>query len=299
MIQQGKLTKMVSVCSALLFSVFLAYPVFAADFSVTASSSKLGVGQDLVVTVNLDTLGEKANAVSGVVTFDPLLLSYKSFKLNSSAINFWLTEPKETVPGKIEFAGITPGGWVGESEIFSLVLSAKKAGRSNIDITDGSVLKNDGAGTSLPVSVKSLALSVQSSPVVGVGVSPIVDYVPPELFVIEIGRSPTLFDGKWFASFSAQDKQSGISYYEVQEVTGRVPDANKWVKTTSPYVLGDQNRSGYIFVKAVDFAGNERLSWVAPVAEPGVTIIYLLGVVILFVFCGIIYVLWRRRKVKK
>src|SRR5207247_2300689 len=102
------------------------------------------------------------------------------------------------------------------------------------------------------------------------------DTVPPEPFEPQISRNPNIFNGKYFLSFAAQDKGSGIDHYEVCEDIGyRIQDLGKiiarflniksyslnscFVTAESPYQLQDQTLKSVIFVKAIDKAGNERI----------------------------------------
>ena len=72
-------------------------------------------------------------------------------------------------------------------------------------------------------------------------------------------------------AFSAQDKELGIDYYEVWENNkkydindiGNIEEA-EWAKTENPHLLKDQNLESYIYVKAVDKAGNERIEVIPP-----------------------------------
>ena len=58
--------------------------------------------------------------------------------------------------------------------------------------------------------------------------------------------------------FSTQDKQSGISHYEVCEGNFHWLGCD-WKKVESPYLIIDQNLGDRIEVKAVDLAGNETV----------------------------------------
>jgi len=89
-----------------------------------------------------------------------------------------------------------------------------------------------------------------------------IDTTPPEDFKPEIGRDPAIFEGKYFLSFATTDKTSGIDYYEVKE------GKRDFKKAGSPYSLEDQSLQSTILVKAVDKAGNERISEIIPPAKP-------------------------------
>ena len=98
-----------------------------------------------------------------------------------------------------------------------------------------------------------------------------------------MASSPSIFEGKYFLVFATQDKGSGISHYEAVEFRSRNLEFKKLLnkalqfitnskfqildsyKTAeSPYVLRDQKLRSYIYVKAVDKNGNERIITLTP-----------------------------------
>ena len=96
-----------------------------------------------------------------------------------------------------------------------------------------------------------------------------------------------MFEGKWFVVFNTQDKQSGIDHFEVQENRGAKPDYTKWKTAVSPYLLEDQDLKSYIFIKAVDKAGNSVLEILPPkYVKKGISAIWLveLGIIIFIIF---------------
>jgi len=90
-----------------------------------------------------------------------------------------------------------------------------------------------------------------------------------------IAKDEALFDGKWFVVFATQDKASGIDHYEIREnrqwttFEDLLPFVkyfrrHSWVMAESPHVLRDQELRSFVFLKAVDKAGNERIIQIAP-----------------------------------
>jgi len=66
--------------------------------------------------------------------------------------------------------------------------------------------------------------------------------------------------------FATQDKGSGIDGYAIHEsprIKTRI-STNELMEDESPYLLKDQNLRSYIYVKAVDKAGNERIAMLEP-----------------------------------
>jgi len=93
-----------------------------------------------------------------------------------------------------------------------------------------------------------------------------IDSTPPEDFKPKIGRDPAVFEGKYFLSFATTDKTSGIDHYEVLEQKRTLVRGEKAAE--SPYLLKDQSLKSKILVKAVDKAGNERISEIIPPKKP-------------------------------
>jgi len=114
-----------------------------------------------------------------------------------------------------------------------------------------------------------------------------VDATPAEPFEPKIGKDPSMFEGKYFLSFLAIDKSSGIDHYEVREEkidlfgTAKV---SGWEVNKSPYLIKDQTLGSLVKVKAVDRAGNERIAEILPLKKPfpyQVLIIAVLGLLII------------------
>ena len=110
------------------------------------------------------------------------------------------------------------------------------------------------------------------------------DKIPPDPFEIKIGKEATVFEGKYFIAFSTIDKQTGIDYYEVKE------GKRVWEKAESPHLLEDQSLRSKISVKAVDKAGNERISEYFPPKKPFPYWI----IVLILVGIGVIWVILKR-----
>jgi len=128
------------------------------------------------------------------------------------------------------------------------------------------------------------------------------DTVPPEDFFPQIGKDEFISEGKYFVSFAAKDKTSGVDYYEVSEIDDwgifDFININKknlvWRKASSPYLLADQSLKSKILIKAVDKAGNERIAKVVP---PNKTVYWQAGVLllILVILVGAIVVFKKKK----
>lgn len=242
-----------------------ALPAVAASVNISLLSEQDGVFfQDDIVGVDLflDTEGESINAMAGKLEFPAEKLKLIEISDGESIINFWLEKPRINQE-KINFSGIIPGGYIGKKgKIFSLYFKTINHGPVNIVASDFEVLLADGIGTALPVRINNLSVEINEGRDKNLKEEPkIIDRDPPEPFELVLGQNDLLFDGQWFLSFSSQDKLSGVEDYYVQENKINKNDLNdNWQLVTSPYKLKDQKLTSRVYIKAVDRAGNERIS---------------------------------------
>lgn len=280
-IGQGKKIMKIFTKKTFIFILFimLFLPCFslAADIFFDANKNNFAPDEDFLIQIFLDTKGNTVNAVEGAVVFSSENLELKEIRDGNSSINFWIERPHRVTDEKVNFSGITAGGFSGQKMfLFGLVFRTKKAGESIILLDNIQILQNDGLGTKVSAQATPFTFSVSKdfSGTAGENLA-IKDTNPPENFNPSIGRDPTIFDGKYFLVFSTVDKGSGIDHYEVREspwfflgVWG-----GKYITTESPYLLKDQTLKSKIYVKAIDKAQNEReirigaqnkLAWLLP-----------------------------------
>lgn len=271
-----------------LFFVFLALPVNAAELKFDKASIKSDVEQTFEARLVLDTESQFINAIEGKVFFPADILELQEIRNGNSVINLWIEQPKIsencTDFCEIVFSGITPGGYSGnDGFIFSLIFKTKGEGSGKIELADVRTLLNDGSGTEAAITKKDYSVNIfEGGPILE---PPILeDSIPPEAFSPVVEQDDNIFDGKLFLIFDTTDKQSGIAYYEVQETKKRSPQPEKWKKAESPYLLEDQKAKGYIFVKAVDNNGNERIEIVKPRIIPLYQIIFISVIIIVGIY---------------
>ena len=284
-----------------IFSLGLILPqmVFAAQISFDAKTTQAQVGKNFEVTLFVNTEQENINAFEGKIIFPNDLLDLKEIRDGNTIVNFWIEKPKAQ-DNAIVFSGVTPGGFNGRNGlIFSAIFEAKKEGVVKFEVNDVRILRNDGIGSMAAVSVVPFEVVVSKKTQVEIPAIPkIEDRERPELFVPEIARDESISGGKWFIVFVTQDKASGIDHYEIKESRQRFFIIfQKWSQTESPYILQDQELRSYVFVKAVDKAGNERMVKINPQNPLGWYenyenwLIIVLGLVIAY---AIKKFLWRR-----
>lgn len=285
----------------ILFFVFIVGAGFLMHASVASAariymvrqSGGVGVGDTFSESLMLDPQGVSVNAVQAIVTFSSNLVLL-SVSDADSIIGEWIERDATTTANTLRalsLAGIMPGGYNGTlsaywsgaraGKIVTLVFRAADAGNAAVGIADPSVLANDGQGTPVAVDVAGDLFTVMAQPApMSEGQQPKfapVDVVPPDSFVPLVASSPALFGGKYFVSFSTRDNASGIVGYQVAENPALVAPADyqsalTWRNAASPYVLSDQTLRSYVYVKAIDGAGNYRVAVIPPSpVAPGVS----------------------------
>lgn len=270
-----KSSQKIFVLLFLLFSIFYfldSKAVFAAEISFDSEKRAFGRNEEFLLQVFLNVKEGNVNAIDGRVVFPLNLLEVKEIRDGNSAVNFWIEKPnwqQETSDkrqGKIAFSGLTPGGFSRQKEfLFSVVFRAKQDGTGTIQADGLKMLRNDGVGSEIRTTVSpfSFSISKEQNPLSS-KIRPVDDTDPPEDFLPSVVSDQGLFDGKYFVVFATQDKKSGIDRYEIQETRYKRPATKEWIVAGSPYVLKDQKLRSYIYVKAVDKAGNERLVVLPP-----------------------------------
>ncbi len=271
----------------------------AAEIFFTPTTEEVAAGQLVRVEMMLDSENEKINAVSGALAFSEENLALKAVESGKSVINFWIDRPVITEGAPIIFSGITPGGYQGSNgNILSFVFEAIKPGSGQISLNKGQVLLNDGAGSEAHVTISDTKIRIiENSDNQSAEVYSPVDAIPPQDFIIQIVQDARIAENKWVAVFASQDKETGIAYYQVQETKENKVNEQNWQIAESPFVLSDQARTSYFFVKAVDQNGNFKISAVAPQTdvkyerEKIYGILIIIGALILFTGLS----LWRKK----
>jgi len=254
----------------------------AAILYLEPSKGNYSQGETFIEEIKLDTEREDINAVEVELTYPKDILEIVDFSDGGSILKLWVERPninpQQTANNKqqgiISFAGGIPNGFRGEGLLGKVVFKVKsqisnlKTKTQNLEtvniefLKETKVLLNDGKGTPAKLTIEGAILKIfaKSSEIPEDRWQEMLkgDNIPPERFKIEIHQEPSLFEGKYFINFQTEDKESGIDYYEVKE------GDSDWQKSTSPYILKNQDLDIIIKVKAVDKAGNERIEILKP-----------------------------------
>lgn len=269
------------------------------------------------IDLYLDSESEVINAFEGELQLPGSLVSIVDIRTGGSFVSFWVKPPKQTSTSSVDFAGIFPGGFnANNAYLFSVIAQVKDFATrqtasspfsGQVTMQNMSVLLHDGLGSPADVSVSPFSFSI-SRTVATVNEAREVlqanDEDPPEAFQPVVTTDKNLYEGKYSLVFATQDKGVGVSHYEVHEADKPIVDADpsiaieEWERVESPYLLQDQSLSKYVYVKAVDKVGNERVVLV-PAEHPmgGYSTRALWGIiitiVIVFVVLGL--VLWHHQ----
>lgn len=249
--------------------IFLFFPALAgaSNFFFDSTSDKIYTGDTFIVQLKLSTADNSINAVEGNLSFDNEKLEVQEISAGGSIFSLW---PKpaaaSNASGKISFVGGVMGGWRGaNAEILKIIFLAKEAGPADINFENDSFLfLNDGNGTKTSYTIEPFELLILERPA---GQAPKDEWQPllkqdanpPESFDLIIDKSNSVFEGDYFVSFFTTDKESGVDHYEIKEGADGL-----FINGDSPYRLRDQSLRGIIQVKAVDKAGNERVTALQP-----------------------------------
>lgn len=250
----------------LIILILLPATSFAAEFQLVQQPSSISVGDTFAVMLLLHTGTDVVNAIEGSLQF-PSSLSLVDIRLQGSLIPLWISSPSEKETGTVSFAGILPGGYQGTGNVFTLLFKAAHAGTAQISYgVDTKVYQNDGKGTRAKLTAPALSLSISLPSGTPNQMTLGKDIVPPEPFTpIVASGEPFGLAGKVLV-FMAQDKNSGILRYDIAR--SYYKDAKEgdlpWHETRSPYAFVEGDSTHYLYVRAVDRAGNTRVEEVPP-----------------------------------
>lgn len=197
----------------LLILVLCPVLTLAADFKVSVNKSNVVVGELITARVIVSSADQSANALSGILSFNPSKLQVTSLSKSGSIVNLWVTEPDfSNAKGQVSFEGaILNPGFMGQAgTVLTINFKAKEAGSATISFANGSILANDGEGTSILKKLGQALVSIKTS-------VPIVEQVAEEEIpaptpapeikksatvpIAPVISSPTHFDQtKWYSN---------------------------------------------------------------------------------------------------
>ncbi len=245
--------------------ILIAGFIFASFFGLTKpglavevflfSGSQEMVSDELIVSFGVATGADKINAVAGELSYDANRLELISTSNANSIIPLWVETPTIKDSGLVSFSGIIPGGFGGTGRIISLIFKSK-VDNEDVDIAKYvqvkkiDILRNDGLGE----AVETKIITPPNSLIQSINLPAMNDQTPPEAFKPILSRNDPLLGDKSYLIFNTTDKGSGVAKYFVAESKSK--SEINWQLAESPYLLQDQSLRSYVYVKAVDRAGN-------------------------------------------
>ena len=246
-----------------------AVSVNAAVISFDPQDTTVGTVSPFLIGLTIDS-DVPINTIKGVIDV-PSSMEILDASDGNSVINMWIERPHITDAHQLVFSGIIPGGFSGyHGRLLTLNVQAKQLGSATFIVNPSSkVYENSIDAAPREIISQPLTLRVVEGKDNVPNIIP--DTTPPEVFVPTLVAMPDGSTASWAVSFETQDKISGVASYQVAESPRKI-DITKsarvsrlsWHDASSPYILSDQQLSSYVYVKAVDFRGNERIAFVAP-----------------------------------
>lgn len=262
--------------SSILFFAALQF-ANAQSLNFTSAKTSYNVGNSFLVSLYINTNNIPINTISGAIRVPADKLRITETRYGNSIITLWVERPNaNAAAGTITFAGGVPGGYNGSAgPLLSFVVRTLSTGFAPISLQDINVLLNDGLGTVLDnLTLGKLNLTISKAPppkkdeVAAEPEEPEIyvppsDTTPPESFMPTIGRHPDIAENRYFVSFFAVDKDSGIARYEVKEkplIFSYFTESfdTPWTITDSPYIATHQHLTREVIIRAYDQAGNFR-----------------------------------------
>lgn len=230
--------------------------------------------KDTLSILSIDTGTENINTIEATISYDSNNTDCIASPSANSIIALWITQPV-IKNSQITFAGIIPGGYIGQGDIISISCQAKNGATMtplNLDQNKIHIYLNDGTGklSNVTVSANQVINSEEKQNLDNALTS---DKNPPEITNLEISKNNTLTENQYLLIFNATDKKSGIASIAIalsdkkldavkdaSEITTNLP----WIAVESPYTLPQAALGKYIYLKATDQAGNISLATLPP-----------------------------------
>jgi hypothetical protein len=254
-----KLSNIVYMAGIMLLFVLPNF-ISAQTISIVSDQNSYNIGDSFLVIVKLNSLGQSVNAIGGTVLVSEDMFAVSNIETGKSFISLWVDKPVY-VDGKIHFSGGLPGGYSdSDGIIFTFVARLKQNINTEIGLSDFEAFLNDGKGTAVSSLVlNTLKLSFNKNSTTTSDYQSDIDNIPPEKFQVVIDRDISIQNNKYFVSFFATDKGTGVSRYEVEEdpwIISWFGYKKSWPDAKNLQVLKYQNWISTIHVRAYDVVNN-------------------------------------------
>ena len=210
----------------LIFTLFVAQLFFSsescaagASLYLSPASKSYNIGQSFTVSVFVSSAEQAMNAAQGTISFPADKLSVISISKSGSVVSLWTQEPSfSNGAGTINFEGIVlnPGFTGSAGKMISINFTTKAAGDAIVSFSSGSILANDGKGTSILAGFGNARFNVESGvpiPAPPVSTTPVSNAkTPPAPMIYSSTHSDP---NKWY-----NNKNPKFSWSVAQDITG-------------------------------------------------------------------------------
>lgn len=271
-----------SVCFTL--ACFLPVQTNAAFLSVDTVDDLTSISGPVVVTVNLDPEKDSVSAVSGTFSVPADLFEVGSISTSNGVVSMWVESPRVIKENyfdlrtRIRFEGIIPGGFTGVRSpyydgsrpglVVKITLIPKAQGVGYFLLDDVQVRAHDIQGTLLSNKTTDIPFTNAQVQKASTEKSPRPREVKSSTLQLLLNQSELIENGAWHLVIREEETLQGIDYIQVAETRDyRTPEysSSLWRKTSSPYVLRNQDRDMFIHVKVVYTNNTFALSTIEPV----------------------------------
>jgi hypothetical protein len=259
----------------ILSLIFVPTVAFAAEVSLERAFDPFFEESIYEIQVVLDPEGSEWTAVQGEILFESDSVRLLDLKTGGSLVGLWVDTP-EIKGNRVRFSGMTPGGGGQEKGLlFSIFLQVAELQESEIltiELSDFvlSVYPDFSEPVEIKMSPLSLLLVSTSQPPQNVQIT---DKTQPNGFSLSRIRSKLISSRHPVLLFQTVDDNAGISHYELfsstreQEITEDFLESDGWVHVESPLILDKGLNDTYLYIKAVDRAGNVLTRSLDPESE--------------------------------
>jgi hypothetical protein len=154
--------KFLAIIGVIAAAFNFGHAVFAASLYFSPAAGSYAVGDVFSVGVTASSPDQQMNAASGEVSFPPDKLEVVSLSKSSSILDLWVKDPSYSNSlGIINFEGISLDASNGKGgNILKISFRVKNTGTASLIFSSGSVLANDGKGTSILSGLGQAAYSL-------------------------------------------------------------------------------------------------------------------------------------------
>jgi hypothetical protein len=217
----------------------------AATLSFSPQSGTYFAGRSFSVSVLVSSPDQAMNAAQGEISFPTNELEVLSLSESNSIMSIWVQNPTfSNQDGTIDFGGVavSPGFQGTNGNVITIRFEAKDPGDAPLAFTSGSVLANDGKGTSIITSMGSANFTIAplaSAPASAALGSANAGTNSP----IVIVSNPSIITGQWYNinqitfNWSIPANADGVDYTISTNPSLQLPDVNQGMVSQASYDL--------------------------------------------------------------